>query len=83
MKIFELAKEFNTTPKDLISFFKAHGYSVSSHMQKVTDEMINLAHEKFQVSSTDNNVAAIEPAQKKENNVPQTYAYFLLTQSLP
>ena len=69
MKIFELAKELNTTPKDLISFFKAHGYSVSSHMQKVTDEMIDLAHEKFQAPSAANNVAAIEPAQKKENNV--------------
>ena len=40
MKIFELANELGVTPKELIAFFRKQDYSVSSHMQKVTDEMI-------------------------------------------
>lgn len=43
MKIFELAKELDITPKDLIAFYRNNNYQVSSHMQNATDEMINLA----------------------------------------
>jgi hypothetical protein len=43
MKILELSKELGVTNKELISFLKDHGYSVSSHMQTATDEMIELA----------------------------------------
>ena len=50
MKIFELAKELGITPKELIAFFRKHDYSVSSHMQKATDEMIDLARKEIVVS---------------------------------
>ena len=43
MKVFELSKELNVTNKELITFLKEHGFSVSSHMQSITDEMIELA----------------------------------------
>lgn len=43
MKIFELAKELNVTPKELISFLRSKDFSVSSHMQKASDEMIDIA----------------------------------------
>lgn len=50
MKIFELAKELGITPKELIAFLREHNYSVSSHMQKATDEMIDLARKEIVVS---------------------------------
>lgn len=43
MKVNELSKELNVTNKELISFLKDKGYKVSSHMQTLTDEMIDLA----------------------------------------
>lgn len=49
MKVFELSKELGITPKDLISFYRDHGYNVSSHMQKLTDEMIDFARENISI----------------------------------
>ena len=45
MKVNELSKELGVTNKELIDFLKKNGYKVSSHMQSVTDEMIDLARE--------------------------------------
>lgn len=47
MKIFELAKELNVTPKELISFLRSKDFSVSSHMQKASDEMIDIARKEL------------------------------------
>lgn len=47
MKVNELSKELGVTNKELITFLKDNGYKVSSHMQTVTDEMIDLATEKL------------------------------------
>ena len=47
MKVNELSKELDVTNKELITFLKDNGYKVSSHMQTVTDEMIDLATEKL------------------------------------
>ena len=44
MKIFELAKELDVTPKDLIAFYRNNDYQVSSHMQNATDDMILPRH---------------------------------------
>lgn len=43
MKVRELSQELKVTNKELISFLKENGYAISSHMQNVTDEMIELA----------------------------------------
>lgn len=43
MKIYELAEEMNINAKQLITFFRENGYKASSHMQNLTDEMIDLA----------------------------------------
>lgn len=51
MKVYELAKELDTTPKELITFFRENGYKVSSHMQKLDDESIDLATENFAKSN--------------------------------
>ena len=45
MKVNDLSKELGVTNKELIEFLKGNGYKVSSHMQNVTDEMIDLARE--------------------------------------
>ena len=47
MKVNELSKELNVTNKELISFLKEKGYKVSSHMQTLTDEMIDLTRIHF------------------------------------
>ena len=39
----DLSKEIGTNNKETISFLKEKGFKVSSHMQKVTDEMIDIA----------------------------------------
>lgn len=49
MKILDLAKELNITTKELIGYFRDNDFKVSSHMQKITDEMINMAREHFKV----------------------------------
>ncbi|WP_243099084.1 translation initiation factor IF-2 N-terminal domain-containing protein [Clostridium sp. AF22-10] len=51
MKVLDLAKEFDVTTKELITFFKENGFKVSSHMQKVTDEMYVFAKKNFEPSN--------------------------------
>lgn len=51
MKVLDLAKEFDVTTKELITFFKENGFKVSSHMQKVTDEMYAFAKKNFEPSN--------------------------------
>lgn len=59
MKVYELAKELDTTPKELITFLRENGYKVSSHMQKLDDETIDFANSNFvksnKVVATENN----------------------------
>lgn len=47
MKIADLAKELGITSKELIGYFREKDFKVSSHMQKATDEMIDMAREHF------------------------------------
>lgn len=60
MKIFELAKELNVTPKDLIAFYRKNDYQVSSHMQNVTDDMFDFAKE---------NMTDISDNESKTDNI--------------
>lgn len=60
MKIFELAKELNVTPKELISFLRCKDFSVSSHMQKATDEMIDVARMDLKSTETIEEVCALK-----------------------
>lgn len=54
MKVKDLSKDLNITNKELITFLKESGYSVSSHMQNLTDEMISDANERFSSGTTTN-----------------------------
>ena len=56
MKVFELSKELNVTNKELITFLKEHGFSVSSHMQSISDEMIELAHSELKSTKSEKKV---------------------------
>lgn len=56
MKIFELSQELNVTNKETITFLKEHGYSVSSHMQNATDEMVDLARKELKSTKTNESV---------------------------
>ena len=47
MIVNELSKELGITNKDLITFLKKNNFKVSSHMNTVSDEMIDLATEYF------------------------------------
>ena len=66
MKVNELSKELNLTNKDLITFLKQNGYKVSSHMQTLTDEMIDLAVDHFKKSEDE--VSEEETDDKIVNN---------------
>ena len=56
MKVNDLSKELNVTNKELIDFLKENGYKVSSHMQNVTDEMIDLARENLVSSKVEEKI---------------------------
>ena len=53
MKVNDLSKELGVINKDLISFLKEDGYAISSHLQSVTDEMIERAREHFENNSVE------------------------------
>ena len=50
MKVNELSKELGVTNKEIIDLLKSNGFKISSHMQNVTDEMIELVHARFKAT---------------------------------
>ena len=66
MKVNELSKELGVTNKELIDFLKKNGYKVSSHMQSVTDEMIDLARENLIATKVEE-----ETEKDIDNIIPQ------------
>ena len=70
MKVNDLSKDLGVTNKDVISYLKSEGFKVSSHMQAVTDEMVELATAYF-ANAKDEEVSEdisedSAPAPKKE-----------------
>lgn len=74
MKINELSKELNITNKDLISYLRSDGFSVSSHMQNATDEMIESAQKHFASDSEDTPLATEEINKEIEQKGTKTFA---------
>lgn len=68
MKVFELSKELGINNKELITFLKEKGYKVSSHMQSLTEEMIDVARENFKTAK----VAVVEEVEEAEEVVVTT-----------
>ena len=52
MIINELSKELGIKNKDLIDYLKSQKFKVSSHMQTVTEEMVEISKKHFAVSQT-------------------------------
>lgn len=70
MKVFEVANELNVTTKELIAFFKENGYKVSSHMQNLTDEQIDLARSSsLGKTEAETDVTEKETVSDKKNKV--------------
>lgn len=53
MLVRELSSELSITNKELISFLRENKFNVSSHNQKITDEMIDLARNHFSTVKED------------------------------
>ena len=71
MIVNDLSKELGVKNKDLIEFLKSKGFKVSSHMQTLTDEMIESAKENFALpQSTKGEV--IETKQPVNKTVKKT-----------
>lgn len=67
MKVHELSKEIGVTNKELITFLKENNFSISSHMQNVTDEIIDFVHENYKQSV--NTVTEEDPTASTKDNV--------------
>ncbi len=67
MVVNDLSKELGVKNKDVIDFLKSKNFKISSHMQTVTDEMIEMAKANFAVVSNDD-------APKKEKKVEKASA---------
>lgn len=52
MRIKEIAAQVGATNKDVIAFLNEKGYSVSSHMANITDEMADLVRANMQSSQS-------------------------------
>lgn len=75
MIVNELSKKLGVKNKDVIDYLKSQGFKVSSHMQNVTDEMIEKSTSYFSTQSK--TVAGKElietklaPAKKREKIIP-------------
>lgn len=64
MIVNELSKELGVKNKELIDFLKSKGFKVSSHMQTLTDEMIEVVESDFVKQNTE--------AKKPEQPVKKT-----------
>lgn len=47
MIVNDLSKELGVKNKEIVDYLKSKGFKVSSHMQTVTDEMIEIVRDKF------------------------------------
>ena len=65
MIVNELSKDLGIKNRELIDFLKSNGYKVSSHMQTVTDEMVDLAKVNFAVKKPE------ESVEKKPQPAPK------------
>lgn len=73
MIVNELSKELGVKNKDLIDFLKSKHFKVSSHMQTLTDEMIEAVKKDFvppKANSEEKSEAAKQPTVKKTTKKP-------------
>lgn len=76
MTVNELSKEIGTTNKETITFLKGKGFKVSSHLQNVTDEMIDLVRKELKpvektVLTNDKESEVDETKKNIEDMIPE------------
>lgn len=67
MTVNDLSKELGIKNKETISFLKDKGFNISSHMQTVTDKMIELANAELKPKETENDSEV--KTETKVNNI--------------
>lgn len=70
MIVNDLSKQLGVKNKEIIDYLKSNGFKVSSHMQTVTDEMVELVNDKF--SKKEPELAIEEVPVKPRKTVKQT-----------
>ncbi len=79
-KVFELAKELNKGPLDLVEELKAHGFNVRNHMASLTDDEVSLILAKLAPKSASSSevskksVTRKKVLKKEEASLPATVA---------
>lgn len=66
MVVNELSKELGVKNKDLIDFLKAKHFKVASHMQNLTDEMIEVVKAEFVVNKPEEDPGIHQPVKAEE-----------------
>lgn len=87
MKVNELSKELGIQNKELIDYFKSQNFKISSHMQNVTDEMYDLAVDKFKKEEIiEDEVEEIQEkkvVKKNKEDIPITNKTFSPDEMIP
>lgn len=85
MKINDLSKELGVQNKELIEYLKSKDFKVSSHMQNVTDEMIDLAYDKFKIEEDpiEEIVQEVKKVEKKKVELPVSNKLFSPDEMIP
>lgn len=68
MKINDLSKELRITNKELITFLKENGFSISSHMQNATDEIIDFSRSNYKKQE-----AKSENVSEEDKEIPDIF----------
>jgi len=71
MIVNDLSKELGVKNKEIIDYLKSNGFKVSSHMQTVTDEMVESVKDKFSKKEPEPQIVET-PAKPRKTTVKQT-----------
>lgn len=89
MKVYELANELGVTPKELIAFYRENDHHISSHMQKLSDELVDFAKNNFvkaekESDESDKVKDSEESVMKKHETKPvKSHRTFLPDEEIP
>lgn len=84
MKILDLAKELGITSKELIGYFRENNFQVSSHMQKVTNDMVDMARKHFVVTEkTEEKVVEKKATTEPKSEIQRSAKVFKADDEIP
>ncbi|WP_337018493.1 translation initiation factor IF-2 N-terminal domain-containing protein, partial [Oceanobacillus massiliensis] len=67
MRVYEYAKQNNTTSKDVINYLTSINVEVSNHMSTISDDTVKKLNEKFSAKPKQSEKTA-KPAEKSNSN---------------